>query len=161
MAGTGQPVVADVLNRVHYVHGVANERLARLANVSASTMTRARDGSGDLRAADVQLLSHALCGLGITDLAQAMLSPEFVVCRRGEGRVSGCLSDESAAAVKALASVLNAYERGDVDAGRAAATSLKPIIDNLLAEFDALATGSRPAEARPAEASRAASGAPR
>lgn len=136
------PVVGDVLNRIHYVHGVPNERLARLANVSASTMTRARDGAADLRATDLQSLSHALCRDGITDLAQAMLCPDFVVCRRGEGSGNGDLSDESAALFQGFASVLNAFERGDVDAGRAALAACRTTLDDAHVEFDGLASGS-------------------
>lgn len=134
-------VLSEVIDGIYHRHGISNDELARLARVSASTMSRIRSEEMALRSDVLQTLSVALCDThGITDLAEALLSTEFVVCRRGEARANGDLADESKRLFLAFGRALDAFEAGDPATGRAALADARTALDEAHAEMDALAS---------------------
>lgn len=106
-------ILTDILNRLVYTETVSVKDLAKTARCSESLIYKVLEDEADLGFGRVQMISLWLTEKGVTDLATAMLTPEYEVCPIGKTSSDGRIDDEAADMLSALGQVVDAHKQKD------------------------------------------------
>lgn len=139
----GPEPISAVLNHVHYGLGFQNDRMARMARVDPSTMSRARNDEHDLRSSNLQALSWALCRYDLPVIPAALMPSGpggFGVCRIDGTPADGNIQQEVGDLAEGTGMLRAAHRAQDPEQMALAIATLERALDRARAELHQIRT---------------------
>lgn len=127
-------VFARSLNRIIQEGRFTVCEMAEVAQCSERHLYNVRNGEADLSVSKAERLSRWLCEHGELRPARGMICPAYVIQRRADAEVNGCVEDEMNDLVRFAGAVSEAHRARDVETMDKNLLELDRVMDRLKAE---------------------------